>query len=168
MELRRIQLADVPSFLALWRRVYAEGEFLASPPPPESRISPIIERVMREKIPVFVMCEHDTLVGEVEVFPGSLCGQKGKDADKTGYVGIQIDARHRGKSVGSELMRVAIADSLRYGYDALALSVYESNLRAVRLYDRLGFTTVEESEPVCTPSGIETREKKMVLHLNPM
>jgi GNAT superfamily N-acetyltransferase len=49
----------------------------------------------------------------------------------------------RGRGLGTELLRSAAQHVRDAGGDTLALDVLESNARARRLYDRLGFRTVE-------------------------
>lgn len=49
----------------------------------------------------------------------------------------------RGRGVGTELLRAAAAHAQEQGAERLALEVLESNDGARRLYDRLGFKTVE-------------------------
>jgi GNAT superfamily N-acetyltransferase len=49
----------------------------------------------------------------------------------------------RGRGVGTELLRAAAQHVQEQGAEMLALETLESNARAKRLYDRLGFRTVE-------------------------
>ncbi len=51
----------------------------------------------------------------------------------------------RGKGLGTELVRAAAEYVQQQGAELLALEVLESNAAAKRLYDRLGFTTVERT-----------------------
>jgi GNAT superfamily N-acetyltransferase len=49
----------------------------------------------------------------------------------------------RGRGVGTELLRAAAGHVQEQGAEMLALEVLESNAAAKRLYDRLGFRTIE-------------------------
>ena len=102
MEIRRIQVDDVHSFVDLWSRVYSEGAFLAKGPPPEDRVRSIIEKVVKEGIPNFI---------------------------------------------------------------AVELSVFESNIAAIRLYKSLGFLTSGHGLAVTLPAGISTREQHMIFNI---
>jgi hypothetical protein len=68
----------------------------------------------------------------------------------------------RGKGLGVELMRAAAEYVQSQGADTLALEVLESNAGAKRLYERLGFNTIERTlaAPVAAlmgaPAGGET------------
>lgn len=166
MEIRRIKVADVPDFLALWSRVYAEGAFLAKGPPTQSRVLQVVDRVVREAIPNYVATDGGRLIGAVEVFPGSMCGIALEAADRRGHLGIQVDARYRGRGIGRELMMTAIADSGRYGFEAIALVVFESNAVATRLYEGLGFERTGFGDVVTLPSGVVTRAQNMLLILD--
>jgi len=61
----------------------------------------------------------------------------------------------RGRGLGTELLRAAAEHVRDAGADTLALEVLESNPRARRLYDRLGFRTVERllAAPVNSLAG---------------
>jgi len=55
-----------------------------------------------------------------------------------GVLGILVDAPHRGKVVGSALLRHAL-DGCRGKFEVVKLSVFSNNERAQRLYGRFGF-----------------------------
>ncbi len=52
---------------------------------------------------------------------------------------------HRGKGVGSEALRLAVAEAKREGIHAIRLEITRANDRAKRLYQRLGFTDLGRS-----------------------
>jgi RimJ/RimL family protein N-acetyltransferase len=73
------------------------------------------------------------------------------------------EKRYRGKGFAEEACRLL----LHYGFDKLKLhtidlEVYDSNLLAIALYDRLGFETVG-IDVLRDADGIEQRRRKMVL-----
>jgi RimJ/RimL family protein N-acetyltransferase len=55
-----------------------------------------------------------------------------------GVLGLLVDHAHRGRGIGSALMREALAAS-RGKFDLVRLSVFASNERARALYSRFGF-----------------------------
>ncbi len=165
LEIRRIQVADVPKFLALWGQVYSEGAFLAKGPPPEDRVRSIVEKVVIEEIPNFIAVDGGKLVGAVEVFPGTMCGRKEFGADRIGHLGIQVDSNYRKIGIGRNLMLAAISDSLRYGFEEIELSVFESNFVAIRLYKKLGFIVSGHGDSITLPAGITTRGQHMVFDI---
>lgn len=165
MQIRRIQARDVPDFLALWSQVYSEGAFLAKGPPPENRVLQIVERVVKEQIPNFVAIDAQELVGAVEVFPGSMCGFNDENADRRGYLGIQLAKRYRGRGFGRKLMQAAIDDARRYGFEVIELTVFQSNIAAIELYEKLGFKHKGHGKSVKLPVGLSTTEQHMALSL---
>lgn len=165
MQIRRIQVDDVPAFLALWAQVYSEGAFLEKRPPPESRVLPVVERVVKEQIPNFVAIDGQELVGAVEVFPGSMCGFNDDNAERRGYLGIQLAQRYRGKGFGRKLMQAAIDDARRYGFEVIELTVFQSNIAAIELYEKLGFKHTGYGKSIELPVGLATTEQHMALRL---
>ena len=64
-------------------------------------------------------------------------------ADDVGHVlQVCVDPRARGRGVGSELLRRALAAFAQAGCSAVSLTVTGDNLRALRLYRRYGFRTI--------------------------
>ena len=58
---------------------------------------------------------------------------------------LYVAAEHRGHGVGSEALRLAIAECRRLGLHALRLEVTPTNPRAQKLYERLGFRNLGRS-----------------------
>ena len=165
MEIRRIQVGDVRSFVDLWSRVYSEGAFLGNGPPPEVRVRSIIQKVVKEGIPNFVAVEKSQVIGAVKVYPGPMCGRTYDGAEKTGHLGVQVDSLHRRRGIGKNLMLAAISDSARFGFKAIELSVFESNIAAIRLYESLGFLVSGQGHAATLSAGTSTRMQKMTLNI---
>ena len=69
-----------------------------------------------------------------------------RKSDKTWLLDIlYVRPAARGKGLGVELIRAAAEYVQSQGAETLALEVLESNVAAKRLYDRLGFATVERT-----------------------
>lgn len=73
------------------------------------------------------------------------------------------EKEYRGKGFAEEACRLL----LHYGFDemnleTIDLEVYDSNLPAIALYDRLGFETVQ-IDAFRDANGIERRRRKMIL-----
>lgn len=58
---------------------------------------------------------------------------------------LYVKPEARGKGLGAELLRAAAEHAQSEGAETLALEVLESNAGARRLYDRLGFATIERT-----------------------
>lgn len=145
--------------------MYSEGAFLAKRPPPENRVLAVVERVVKEQIPNFVAIDGQELVGAVEVFPGSMCGFNDDNAERRGYLGIQLAQGYRGKGFGRKLMQAAIDDARRYGFEVIELTVFQSNIAAIELYEKLGFKHTGYGKSIELPVGLATTEQHMALSL---
>ncbi len=65
--------------------------------------------------------------------------------DDTPSLAIAVREGHRGKGIGTRLMRELLALLKEEGFRQVSLSVQKAN-PAKRLYERLGFTTVSEND----------------------
>ncbi len=62
------------------------------------------------------------------------------EEDQSYYVcGVALDPPFRGRGLGTRLMREAEKSCRTLGYEKLSLVVFEQNVGAKRLYDRLGY-----------------------------
>lgn len=73
-----------------------------------------------------------------------------KDPDGKGLslVGIGILPSEAGKGYGKDLMKAFEEKAIELGYDYLRLSVYKSNERAIALYSKQGWRSVETETPI--------------------
>ena len=60
----------------------------------------------------------------------------------TGTLGIALSQDYRDVGIGSEMMRTLIEEARKSGLEILQLSVFDSNLRARHVYEKLGFREV--------------------------
>ena len=74
-------------------------------------------------------------IGHLKVF---------EDSEKIELIQIQLEPSHQGKGIGREVINSIIEKSIREG-KPLALSVLKGN-RARKLYERLGFKKVKETD----------------------
>jgi len=66
--------------------------------------------------------------------------------DGEGYIAnLAVHPGVRGQKIGRSMVERIIADLISRGADDLALHVNENNHAAIRLYESLGFRTVEET-----------------------
>ena len=65
--------------------------------------------------------------------------------DDTPSLAISLYNEHRGKGVGTELMRALLAELKSAGFGQVSLSVQKANY-AVKLYRKTGFVTVDEND----------------------
>ena len=65
--------------------------------------------------------------------------------------GVAIYPQHRGHGLGTRLMELANEQAKKYGFSILSLVVFEQNQGALNLYERLGYTVVDEAPVVPHP-----------------
>lgn len=76
------------------------------------------------------------VVGHVEVRRGR-CYES-----HTGVVGIAVKRGFRDLGIGTELMRMAERLARERGLELLILEVFSTNIRAIQVYEKIGYTTV--------------------------
>ncbi len=62
--------------------------------------------------------------------------------------GVLVDYRYHGVGIGRQLTEFAISEARKLNCSAIRLSVYESNERAKRLYETLGFREIDREPAV--------------------
>jgi ribosomal-protein-alanine N-acetyltransferase len=62
--------------------------------------------------------------------------------DEVHLLNLSLDARHQGKQIGERLLRWLAHNIHRRGAPALLLEVRPSNIRALRLYERIGMQRI--------------------------
>lgn len=72
--------------------------------------------------------------------------------DNTPELGIAVCPEHRGNGIGEWLIKAILEENVRRSYPAVSLSVRTDN-PAIRLYKRLGFAMVEDSETTNRAGG---------------
>lgn len=80
----------------------------------------------------------------IRTFQGNLKGCGFID-EQTPEIAIALFEEYRGKGIGSQMMEQMIALIKLEGYAQVSLSITKGN-PAIRLYERLGFHTINENE----------------------
>lgn len=65
--------------------------------------------------------------------------------------GVAIYPQHRGHGLGTRLMQIANQQARERGFSTLSLVVFDQNQGAMRLYERLGYTVVDQAPVVPHP-----------------
>ena len=96
-------------------------------------LASVLARVERDEF-VHLVAEVDgRVVASADLHPG-----RGSDSH-VGVVGIVVKDGFRGVGVGTRMLEVIVDVARKRGLRLLVLSVFASNVRAVRLYERVGF-----------------------------
>lgn len=93
----------------------------------------VLGRLERDEFVHLVAEVEGRVVASADLHPG-----RGSDAH-VGVVGIVVKDGFRGVGVGTGMLWVIFDAARKRGLRLLVLSVFASNVRAVRLYERVGF-----------------------------
>lgn len=164
LKVRQITLNDINGFYSLFCEVNAEGRYSArSTPPPIEAIERALMQVVERSWPVYVI-EHDgQIVGSAEAYPESFCQPNGSDS--IGVLGMQVKREYRRNGHGSALLSAVIKHCRDAGFTSVDLSFFESNTPARSLYEKLGFTRLEDLPPCTLACGELEQPIKMRLAL---
>lgn len=133
MTIRRAVAADAEAFVAGWQRVADERQFLSLR---HVRVTPA------QMAARFEDGDDLTIVGEVA---GRLAAALGilrlgsTQTEHRGELGMWILPEHRGQRFGAALIQYAESWAKSVGIERIELGVFPENVRAIRLYERLGF-----------------------------
>jgi RimJ/RimL family protein N-acetyltransferase len=137
MEFQILPIAEehIEGFRSVLDSVARERRYLAfleAPSLDESRA--FVRRNIKKGYPQCVALIEDKVVGWCDVLPIDR-----PTMAHGGVLGVGVLLEHRGKGVGTALVRAAIDMAKAAGLTRIELTVRERNERAITLYERLGF-----------------------------
>jgi len=137
MDLRIMPIAEehLEGFRSVLDAVAKERRYLAfleAPPLEESR--GFVRRNIARGYPHCVALVDGSVVGWCDILPIDR-----PTMAHGGVLGVGVLREHRGKGIGTALIRSAIEMAKRAGLTRIELTVREHNARAIALYERLGF-----------------------------
>lgn len=136
------------SYYDCFCKIVAEKKYLSMsvPFPYEATIEFL--RLSRDRcVPFLLVVNDDTVVGWADVQPIS-------GISSAGTLGIGISDNFREKGIGSLLLETIMDLSKRLGYKRITLAVRISNLRAIHVYEKLGFIKTETVKDGVTTDNI--------------
>jgi GNAT superfamily N-acetyltransferase len=152
LALRRASIQDASALAAFASRAFSDtyqgiddpdeiADYVAEHFNPEA-----VAEIIRDRVSTTLLAEiGPQLVGYVVLkaveAPSCVTGTKPIEFAK-----FYLDKEFIGKGIGASLMLLVHAEALRLGARTLWLSVYDRNVRAVRFYERFGFTKVGGKE----------------------
>jgi len=147
-EVFHYRLGDYPFLEAMYASFYPKGKFQGVPPLQNEASRKWIDGLLKNGENILAWQDNKT-VGHVVVLPdfGRLDGE---------YL-IFVSHPHRGRGIGSELTRNILQHVKTLGLTVIWLVVGSTNLAAIGLYKKFGFT-------FCT-GDITESERQMILRL---
>jgi len=105
----------------------------------EAQSAEDMERFYRESIvemrkPFFVACEGERVIGYCEIDPSQEPAHR-----HVGWLDVAILPEYRGRGIGRQLVSAGIVGARDFGLELLSLATFSDNIRAIRLYESLGF-----------------------------
>jgi RimJ/RimL family protein N-acetyltransferase len=140
VRIRTARPYDAAALLELKRQLDSETAFMMYEPGERDSSVQDLARdlavVARAPNSVVLLAElGDQLVGYAELTGGSF-----RRSRATAYVVIGVRAHAAGRGIGAALLRQARDWAIAHGLHRLELTVMAHNTRAIRLYERMGFT----------------------------
>ncbi len=128
---REATAADFDDWFRLYDRVAAEGRWIAGEAPSDRvERQRAFERNLREPSAVSLLAEAE----------GGLVGSLGAEIHGgVAELGMMVDAKWRGRGVGSALMQACIDWAAGHGAHKVMLEVWPHNATAQALYRKFGF-----------------------------
>jgi ribosomal protein S18 acetylase RimI-like enzyme len=128
---------DLPAVIDLWNSVASEGKYLLT-----ERVTDfqrrLFARTIKEKIGLWMVAEiNGEIVGSCNLIPRGFGA-----ASKSCHVltsGIAVLKEYRGIGIGNALMDYGINWAKVNNYEKISLSVFSTNIPAIKLYKKFGF-----------------------------
>lgn len=135
MEIRAIRDSDTPSFWECLDSVARERKYLAMlEAPSPDRVSEAVKRSIAIGDIRLVALVSSTVVGWCDI-----TRHRREGMDHVGDLGMGVRFDYRRRGIGRALLRQALAETRRSGFEKLELDVFASNTAARALYEQLGF-----------------------------
>ena len=135
IDIERITESRAEGFRACLDAVAREKQFLARmESPPLERIAEFVRESVKNDVAQYVAIDGPAVVGWCDVFPDQADAFRHR-----GALGMGVLAGYRGRGIGKQLMVATLAHARRNGIIRVELEVRADNVRAIKLYERLGF-----------------------------
>ncbi len=89
-----------------------------------------------ENVYFFKVYENDTLVATTHL----------EVVDRVLYMDIMVIPEHQGKGIATMVLRDIQAGNLVSGFDKIEVSIDESNVASIRLFEKMGFSYVSKED----------------------
>lgn len=107
--------------------------------------------INRRRVHAFVAKDNGKIVGYITVICGKFIKVRG-----TAYILMGVLASHRRRGIGTQLLSEAESFVRAQQMHRIELEVFEQNESAIKLYEKLGYTTEgRRREAIHTPTGYQ-------------
>ena len=130
-----ISLSHAASFHGCLDSVAREKRYLAQVEAlPLESIESFVRQSVADDSVQFVAVERERVVGWADIFP-----KWAHAVAHCGSLGMGVLSSHRGQGIGARLLEACIAKAWAKGITRVELEARIDNVRAIQLYERLGF-----------------------------
>jgi ribosomal protein S18 acetylase RimI-like enzyme len=132
---RPITLGDVEGFWQCVESVKRERKYLAFLRPFSlTEAASFVAKNIEAKNPQFVADAAGSIVGWCDIRRETI-----DTYAHVGHLGMGLAEGWRGRGIGERLIRAALDQARKVGFEKVELSVYATNTRARSLYEKIGF-----------------------------
>ncbi|GAB3071282.1 GNAT family N-acetyltransferase [Salinicoccus sesuvii] len=139
MYIRDLSVEDAACFIELNKKLDASGFMLYGPGERQTTIEAqqaAIKKFERDESVKFLVAEDQgKLVAQMAAFKGKL-----KRKAHSAYLVLGVDEAYRGQGVASELFQEIFGWAQRQSISRLELTVIKTNIPALNLYKKMGFS----------------------------
>lgn len=127
----------IPSYHEALKEVTSERFFLEMlEPPPLEKVTEYQTGLIEKNGPVcYAITTENKVVGWCDIFPSTNPRMLHR-----GSLGMGIIKDYRGQGFGRRLMEATLKQAKQFGLEKVELSVYTTNVNAIALYKKIGFT----------------------------
>ncbi len=104
-------------------------------PPPQEKVYGFQQGLISKNGPVYYAIDDGKVVGWCDVFP-----EDNPRQNHRGSLGMGLLAQYRGQGLGTRLLSAVLSHAKQFGLEKVELNVYSTNLAAIALYKKMGFT----------------------------
>ena len=141
--IRQIQLHDAEGFRACLDSVARERKYLAQvEAPPLEKVSEFVTQSIAQDAAQYVAVVDERIVGWCDIFAHWAYALK-----HVGTLGMGVQTDFRGQGLGRALLLKTLEHALKNEIYRVTLEAREDNIRAIRLYEQVGF--VHEGNAPC-------------------
>jgi RimJ/RimL family protein N-acetyltransferase len=145
---------DFPALKKLQQQIARETEHMAvtRSDRSDSLLYTLAKAVLnRNRVHAFVAKDEEKIVGYITIICGKFLKVRG-----TAYIVMGVLASHRGKGIGTELLKRAEELVRGKNMHRIELEVFENNANAIHLYEKMGYIAEgRRREAIKTTDGYE-------------
>ncbi len=155
--IRRATEADVAAIAAVGSRAWASNVFSFEPELPGMRTH--VEKAFR----AFAEVSYGNVL--VAVVDETVLGWGAREEDNDYISDLWVEPVVHGQGIGSAILQTLMLNIRDAGYLRARISTHARNVRAIRLYEREGFTVIEQAPEWSTSLEREIDKVKMLAEL---